>query len=163
MFSRCLAMTTLSIVAIGGVRYFPGSIEMPKQARMSLQQPSPMGGDQERYAQLADLHSRRDVYATVAALLENGLVRGTIDLGEATDRLFYFCVQNYPEHLEFVLMVETGQNIKTRLARNLMGTCQLALEDGRGGSCVDEIIARLNRELRDLTYEDEESGRLEQP
>lgn len=162
MFRRYLAVTAGSMALIVGVQFYPQGEKRRQRAVFPEEQPSTMTAtERERYEQLVDMRARRDGYAKIADLLTRELARGAIDLREATERLFYYCVQNYPEHLEYVLLAETGQNIKTRLARNLLRAFHSAQEDGDGFG-IDEIVVRLDRELCDLPYEEEKAGRLQQ-
>jgi hypothetical protein len=117
--------------------------------------------ERERHAELADLQSRRDRFVAIADMLDKELHRGAISLCEATERLFFYCVQNYPEHLDNVALAEMGRNIKTRLARNLLR----AFEGDQGPgitAAVDEAAVRLEREMRELRFEEESAGRIEE-
>jgi hypothetical protein len=163
MFRRYLAVTSVSMVVVAGVRFSPHMIERRERAIGAKEQPSTtIEADHERYERLADLQTRRDGYARIAELLTKELARGAIDLREATDRLFYYSIQNYPEHLENVSLAEQGQNVKTCLARHLVRELLWAREDGWGGPDVDAVVVRLNREFQELPYEDERAGRLAQ-
>jgi hypothetical protein len=161
MLCRYLAVTTVLLVVVVGARFNPHAADRRERPIFMAEQPSTMTGtDRERYEQLVDLRARRDEYSKIDDLLTKELARGAINLREATERMFYYCIQNYPEHLEYVSVAETGQNIKTRLARNFLGGFQTAQNDG-AKSGIDEIVVRLDRELRELPYEEESADRLE--
>src|SRR6202035_3491559 len=105
MLSRFIAVSTLSMVAIAGVRYYGNASASPQgqQAVFPADPPAAMDEcERERYEQLQDRARRRGVYAQLAAKLTHELEAGTMLLSDATERTFYFCLQNYPEHLEFV-------------------------------------------------------------
>jgi len=164
MLSRFMAVSALSIVAIAGARYYHAASAPPERPQTALpeDQPAPMEGtERERHEQLSDLALRRGAYARLADQLGHELEGGTMALGDATERLFYFCLQNYPEHLQFVACIEPGEHIKTKLARNLTRPFSMPRAEGDAGSPTTEIAARLDRELRALPYEAESSGGLE--
>jgi hypothetical protein len=163
MFRRYLAVTAVSMVVVVGARLSTGLVERREPAIVVEEQLSTMSeADRERCERLADLQTRRDGYAQIAELLTKELARGAINLREATDRLFYYSIQNYPEHLGNVAVAEPRQNIKTCLARHLLRQFLWAREDGLGGPDVEAVVARLNREFRELPYEEERIGRLQQ-
>lgn len=151
MFSRCLAVTALSIAAIAGVRSYRNAVDPPGRpwAVIEADLASPMDpADRERYEELCDTARRRGAYAKFAEQLTLELGNGTIKLREATDALFYFCVQNYPEQLEHARFAGHSLSIKTKIARNLVETSDPA-------STSPPVAARLERELRELPYEEE--------
>lgn len=163
MFSRYLAVAVLSTIVVFGARYYPRPLECSAQALFEPQEPAAMSpAERDRHEHLVDVGSRRGSFAELTESLTGQLTSGTIGLREATERLFYYCVQNYPEHLEHVALAETGQNIKTMLAANLLRSFRSAREHGCGVTPNDELLARLDRELRELPYEAEAAGRIVQ-
>jgi hypothetical protein len=166
MFSRYLAVTALSIAAIAGVRSYRNAAEPPRRswAMLEAELPSTMDpANLERYRELQDLARRREAYATFAEQLTLELANGTIKLREATDALFYFCIQNYPEQLEHARFAEDDLtlNIKIKIARNLVRSTWPPSVSGPGDAQIEEAAARLERELCELPYETECSTPLE--
>jgi hypothetical protein len=163
MVARYLAVVTFSLGVVGGVQFIASTGALPRSCRSSpavLSSPT-SEFDQERGAELADWKARRARYVVFADILEKRLLGGTIRLFEATERLFFFCVENYPEHLDFLTLIETGRNIKTRIANNLVRGFRCAQAERFGGSAMDGIVERLERELGELPYEEQLAGRLE--
>jgi hypothetical protein len=164
MFSRFLAASALSIVAIAGVRYYCDASAAPRQQQAIFpeDQPTSMTGpERARCEQLLDSSQRRGAYAQLAEHLAHALEAGTMGLGDATERLFYFCLQNYPEHLEHVAFAEQGEHIKTKLARNLVRAFPTPQAGGAANAAQAEVAVRLDRELHELPYEADSSGRVE--
>jgi hypothetical protein len=164
MVARYLSVVALSFGVIGSVRFIATTSAPP---RSSISSPAALSSstnefDQERGAALVDQKFRRERYVTLVDRLEKGLLQGTICLREATERLFYYCVENYPEIIDFMVLAETGKNIKTRIARSFLRGFHIAQAERYGGSAMDDIVERLERELGDLPYEQEQAGRLEQ-
>jgi hypothetical protein len=161
MFSRYLAVTALSIA---GIRSYRNAVEPPRRPWVMLEAELPSTMDPanlERYEELRDLARRREAYAKFADQLTLELGNGTIRLREATDALFYFCIQNYPEQLEHARFAGQGLNIKTHIARNLAETSGPASASGPGDAGNEDVAARLERELSELPYEAESSTPLE--
>jgi hypothetical protein len=164
MFSRYLAATALSIAVIAGVRSYLSAIDPPRhtQAIPEAEMPANMGqAERERFEDLRDVARRRGEYAKFAEALTLELERGTIGLREATERIFYFCIQNYPEHLDHAGFAEEGLNIKTKIARNLVRTPGPISAIPAAAARTEDVTARLERELRELPYEEESGAPLE--
>jgi hypothetical protein len=161
MFSRYLAVTAVSIAAIAGFRSYRNAVEQPPRPRAALEAELPETmepADRERYEELRDRSRRRDEYAKFAEQLTLELEHGTIKLREATDALFYFCIQNYPEQLEHARFAEEGLHIKTKIARSFMRS---SWTDPPSGAGIEDVVARLHGELGELRYEEESSTPLE--
>jgi hypothetical protein len=163
MFSRCLAVGSLSLALVGGAQFYPDRwADRSESLTVRGEDVAAQSGyDGERRQALIDLRCRRDAFAQFLARLGGELTRGETRLGEATERLFYYCLQNYPEHLENVSHAEQGRHIKTRLARSILrglGAVQFQPDVPPNHG---EVLARLEQEVSEVTYDKDPDGRAE--
>jgi hypothetical protein len=106
-----------------------------------------------RLCEMNQQAERRGVFIQFADRVGGELMRGEVGLATATERLFYFCLQNYPEYMENIWTVEPGRNIKTKIANNLVRTLVKAEEPPNPSAERAALLGRLDRELRELPYE----------
>jgi hypothetical protein len=104
---------------------------------------------------IEDFSSRRGAYVRFAERLLEQLTRGETSLRDATERLFYYCLEQYPEYLEFTDLAATDCNIKTKLARNLISSIRAQKGLTERDPTFDEAVTRLEHELAALPFEDE--------
>jgi hypothetical protein len=162
MFSRFLAVSALSLALVGGAQYCRSRPAGAAGKAMISEEElfAQSDYDHERRQELCELRSRRYAFVHFLNRLSAELGRGEVALAEATERIFYFCLQNYPEHLENVNHAEEGRNIKTKIARSLLRGFDIA--DKTTGTANDKAtLARLEQEIRALTYEEESAGLID--
>jgi hypothetical protein len=107
--------------------------------------------DSDSDRELDDQLQRRHRFADFTQRLTIALADGTISLREATERLFYFCLEAHPRYLDNVWEIESGQHVKTKIAQNLVRWARSADNSTK----QDAMLARLEHELRELPYDDE--------
>ncbi len=107
------------------------------------------------WQELDDQAERRKHFVQFEQALCQQFERQEISLGEWVDRLFYYSLNHYPEHLEHVAMAERGATIKVKLAENLLRGFRVS-EAVTNGQAYAPIIARVEGEL--LVLADLEAG-----
>jgi hypothetical protein len=119
---RCLMFLSLApaVVFVAAPLYLAGQLVGGPQASVSAN--CQVSGEEllglER--ELTHQQARRDSFAEFANNLTCAMAHGQTSLHEATDRVFYYCLQQYPEHLENVLAAAPGKDVKIALADNLV-------------------------------------------
>jgi hypothetical protein len=154
MLSRFIAVTAFSVATVLGVHLY-----------RTWSAPAPTGRDitavgedlsvmdevnRERAQQLHDTWRRWLAFNQLTVKLTAELARGETGLHDATNRLFYYCLQNYPEHLECVMYAERGRSIKMSIAHNLVRPFRAPRVPEYEGPGMAEAAARLEQELLEL-------------
>jgi hypothetical protein len=157
MLCRLMTVTALSTALIAGSQFYrsdDGSQVQPAKAMLATNTPINLEDELARSAEMDQFGARRHAFAAVTARISGELGRGDTSLAAATERLFYYCLQNYPEYFENIWPVEPGAHIKTKIAQNLVRAFRSeepACEPSAGRDAA--IGARLERELHELPYE----------
>jgi hypothetical protein len=76
--------------------------------------------ERERRAVLDDLAVRQAAFSRFAERVLAALRAGDIDLEDATDRVYFYALHNYPELLASLADARPSLNVKAAIARNLM-------------------------------------------
>ncbi len=100
----------------------------------------------------ADIEAVARAHRQFNALFERlaaDLGRGNGTLAEAADRLFYYCLVGYPQHLNNIARAESQKDVKAVLAESLVRELRHRRAEAPG-SCADDVLARLGDELRRL-------------
>jgi hypothetical protein len=158
MLSRGFAMAFLPVVLITASQT-PGC---PREPARCADSPAPVNeswepaADQpDREIWLDDLRQRRNTFSQLADRVTDELMLGEIDLRAAVDRILYFCLQNYPEHLHHVTDVEPGADIRIKLAHSLVRAVRCRLEERHPELDPRPVLARIKRELHDIDAQPE--------
>jgi hypothetical protein len=159
MLSRYLVAGTVSIVVLAGVQYYQNTdAPAPNMVQVRVDQVPGAPEEQSRtWREFDERAQRRDGFARYDAHLLQELMLKRTTLRDATERIFYYCLQHYPEHLENVHHAEQAQHIKMKLARNLLRGLQVRQETQGGDPAV---VASLECELRVLPYEPDGAAEL---
>jgi hypothetical protein len=157
MLCRLMTVTALSTALIAASQFdrgADGSQVQPAKARIAMLTPTTLEGELARSAEMDEAGARRHVFAAFVARINDELGRGDTSLAAATERLFYYCLQNYPEYFENIWSVEAGAHIKTKIAQNLVRAFQPEEPAQEPRNCREAaIVVRLERELHELPYE----------
>src|SRR5579871_2036258 len=99
MMVRCLAVSVLSIALAAGARFYRDSGPSPSAVIHTLDDPSavPPGPLRDQLQELHERQARRNTFARFLRQVTAELAAGTADLRTATDRMFFFCLERYPE------------------------------------------------------------------
>ncbi len=100
----------------------------------------------------ADIEAVSRAHRQFNALFERlaeDLGRGEGTLSEAADRLFYYCLVGYPQHLNNIARAESQKDAKVVLAEGLLRELRHRRAEAPG-SCAYDVLARLGEEMRRL-------------
>lgn len=156
MFSRYLMRSIVPIALIVGVQWYRDRAADPPAPLVDREAADQLAGASDdvrrEWHALDDQSQRRADFAQFEARQVEALLRKELGLGDVTERVFYYALQNYPEFLEYVHNAEHAQHIKTKVAKNLLRTLEMRRDMGRDDSA---ILAHYECELDGLPYEGE--------
>jgi hypothetical protein len=147
---RCLMFLSLApaVVFVAAPFYLVGQLLGGPQVNVSAN--GHVAGEQllvqERV--LNDQSARRARFAQFADQLTSKMADGQISMREATERVFYYCLQQYPEHLENVLTVAPGKDVKIALADNLVASLEAYRIQSVRGSATDAASHGVSDDLQ---------------
>jgi len=149
MFCRYLSLAIFPVAVVLGGQLYTGvrNVGCGTIAERDLVSEE---SNRETSLWLEDLRSRRNAFAKFATEISDDLASGDVKLIAAVDRMFYYCLQNYPEHLESVSFIAPGRDIKAKLGHNLVWGVRTILGEQPERPQDAELIARLERELHEL-------------
>ena len=149
MICRYLALAIFPVAFVVGGRFYLGA---PDVAGCTVAERDLVSEESNRETArwLEDLRSRRNAFAKFATEISDDLASGDVKLIAAVDRMFYYCLQNYPEHLESVAFIASGRDIKAKLGHNLVWGVRTILGERAARPQEVELMARLERELNEL-------------
>ncbi len=155
---RCLTAAACSMAMLAGVTWYRESDCLPAFARVRL---DPQGGvpeaEQRTWNLLEDHARRRTAFLQFETRLIAGLRRKETNLRAVTERLFYYCLQHFPEHLENVCNAERGGHIKTKLAQNILRSVE-SEQEASGGDPA--IVGYFEGELQAIGCEEHAAATL---
>jgi hypothetical protein len=151
MFRHYVIPTTVSLGVIAGVLCYRGWSAQP-EPRSALVRELVGATEETRRAwmEMEDQQQRRDEFMRFEGRLIDALEHAEIALRDAVERSFYYCLQNYPEHLLNVNNATGGAHIKAKLALNILRALE-ARTELRGGDPA--VVARVECELAALPYD----------
>jgi hypothetical protein len=152
MLSRCVATSLLCVGTIAGVQWYrcPASAQPVRGWIKATVDPRTAPEAQAReWLYLEDKAQRRERFMHFEEAMLAQLARQEVDLRDTVDRLFYYSLNQYPEHLDNIATVEPGRDIKTKLGQNLLRAIRIAHTYGEGD--FSSVIVRLDSELHELT------------
>lgn len=156
MLRRCLTAGIASIVLIVGVEWYRGrAAPAPAVVEARVDQQAGVPEETRRaWRELEDQSQRRNRFRQFESRLMQALVQREISLRDATERLFYYCLEHYPEHLENVNHAEPGHHIKMKLAQNMVRSLEVRQETAGGDSAT---VAYFQCEMGALPYSQDAS------
>ena len=153
MLSRYVMLAAFPVALVIGGRFCYRTFDHAaarSDAPACDQRPASEQSLEEISQALNDLRARRDAFAQLVSRLADELASNKIGLAGARDSVFYFCLQNYPEHLENLAMAEAGADIKLIVARHLVDAVRARVDPPTANAQASERMARVERELREL-------------
>ena len=107
-----------------------------------------------------ELRNRRDRFDLVMQRVTDDLGQRRTGLAEATDYVFFYCVQFYPEYLDHLWLVEPGASTRLKLAHNLISYFRAELEVSRTAERARllRLIGDLEQQLERFASELESGG-----
>ncbi len=163
---RLVLTFVVGCVGISSFQWFDAPAEVPPGVAGGLARHFPGLKDEEiaervtEYGQrLEERRVRRNAFMALTERLLDDLANGRCTLAAATDRQFYYCLEQYPEHLVFVLHVERAKHLKTRVAMNLVRNFEPEDDGCPGGARRAAAFTRMECELAELPYEQDEAAR----
>src|SRR5437763_6579246 len=159
MFNRCLITTVASLAILAAVQQYRVRTAQASPAPAPVPIESAAGGPEARRRRSCELDEqaqRRAGFAAYQERLLTALRDNQATLRDTTERVFYYCVQHYPEHLENVGHAEPAQHIKMKLAQNLVRALQVpcGAPPETPEWCSRAALGRLQQELQALPYEE---------
>jgi hypothetical protein len=156
MFSRCLTAGIASIGLLVGVEWYRGRDAVPEAGsgftRVNVdQQPDIPEELRQRWQTLDEQAQRRNAFRLFEARLMAALLHKETSLRDATERMFYYCLEHYPEHLENVSNAERGPHIKTKVAQNIVRYLEMRHATTEG---EPDVVGYYSCELSALPYEE---------
>ena len=104
---------------------------------------------EEETERLQDQRQMRERFVGFSEELIAALIARRMGLIEARERLLFYCLGQYPQHLERVGMFEEGASLREKLARNLLRELQV----------MERIRRHRGVDFRSLTYQYEQELR----
>jgi hypothetical protein len=126
MCRHVAAVVGLCLVFSGGVEAWRMARPAPARRMTAvLVQGDP---NDPRGREVDDLRNRRDRFELALQRVTDELGQRRTNLAEATDYLFFFCVQSYPEYLDHLWIMTPGASTRLKLAHNLIACFRADLE-----------------------------------
>ena len=156
MFRRYVMPTILSLAVIAGVLCYRGWTAPPQPRGVLVRELVGATEEMRRaWTEMEDQQQRRDAFVRFEGRLIGALERDEIALRDAVERSFYYCLQNYPEHLLNVNNAAGGVHIKAKLALNILRALEVRVELSGGDPAV---VAQFHCELAALPYDQQDAA-----
>src|SRR5437868_3544556 len=110
---------------VGLCLVFSGAVEVWRSARPARVRPiidtvAVTDPNDARGQTMDELRKRRDRFDLAMQRVIEDLEQRRSSLAEASDYLFFYCVQFYPEYLEHLWVLEPGAATRVKIAHNLL-------------------------------------------
>jgi hypothetical protein len=154
MVSRLAFTCILSITVVAGMHWYRSRDNQETdpafvQIDVNLMSDAPEAMRQQ-WSDLVERGRRRDAFSRFDARLQAALLRRETSLRDATEKMYYYCLQHYPEHLDNIFHAERGSHIKMKIAQNILRSLTVRQEVM---GCDQSIVAYFECELSTLPYE----------